>query len=486
MISELKPYPKMKDSGVEWLGEVPEHWEVRRLRNVTDMRVSNVDKHVKEDETSVRLCNYVDVYKNVYINEQMDFMEATATDEEIERFRLERDDVLITKDSETWDDIGVPALVTVPASDLILGYHLALLRSRSDKLAGAYLLRALQSKGLAYQFHIEAKGVTRYGLSHADIKSIWLPLPPLSEQAAIVRLLDHADRRIRRYIRAKQKLIALLEEQKRAIINQAVTGQIDIRTGQPYPAYKPSGVEWLGEVPKHWERRRLKTLLRSVDRRSLAGKETLLSLRRDHGVVVYAEHFARPPQGRTLVGFKLVAAGQLVVNRMQANNGLVFCSSINGLVSPDYSVFDMREPLQMQFLSDLLRTTSYRAHFRRESTGLGTGTAGFLRLYDEKLLETIVFLPPTEEQILILKSLVEGMARVKRLIERKQRDLQLMGECRTRLIADVVTGKLDVREVAAALPAVDPFAATDELDTPLDADAEPEFDDEEAVAEREN
>ena len=165
---------------------------------------------------------------------------------------------------------------------------------------------------------------------------------------------------------------------------------------------------------------------------------------------------------------------------------LVFRSSINGLVSPDYSVFDMREPLQMQFLSDLLRTTSYRAHFRRESTGLGTGTAGFLRLYDEKLLETIVFLPPTEEQILILKSLVEGMARVKRLIERKQRDLQLMGECRTRLIADVVTGKLDVREVAAALPAVDPFAAADELDTPLDADAEPEFDDEEAVAEREN
>ena len=77
--------------------------------------------------------------------------------------------------------------------------------------------------------------------------------PPLSEQTAIVHFLDHADRRIRRYIRAKQKLIALLEEQKQAIIHQAVTGQIDVRTGQPYPAYKPSGVEWLGEVPAHWE-----------------------------------------------------------------------------------------------------------------------------------------------------------------------------------------------------------------------------------------
>ena len=86
MISELKPYPKMKDSGVEWLGEVPEHWEVRRLRYVTNMRVSNVDKHVKEDENSVRLCNYIDVYRNDYINGQEDFMKATATSEEIERF----------------------------------------------------------------------------------------------------------------------------------------------------------------------------------------------------------------------------------------------------------------------------------------------------------------------------------------------------------------------------------------------------------------
>ena len=245
MIVDLKPYPAYRDSGIEWFGDIPAHWEVRRLQNVIDMRVSNVDKHVREDEEPVRLCNYVDVYTNDYINEQINFMQATATDQEIDRFRLEKDDVLITKDSETWDDIGVPALVTNPSTDLISGYHLAMLRPRTDELSGGYLLRALQSKGLAYQFHIEAKGVTRYGLSHAGIKSVWLPLPPLAEQAAIVRFLDYADRRIRRYIRVKQMLIALLEEQKQAIIHQAVTGQIDVRTGQPYPAYTRSSVEWL-------------------------------------------------------------------------------------------------------------------------------------------------------------------------------------------------------------------------------------------------
>ena len=258
MIDGLKPYPAYKPSGVEWLGEVPEHWEVQRLRNLADMRVSNVDKHTKNDEQPVRLCNYVDVYKNDFIRPSMSLMRATATKEEIERFRLAEGDVLITKDSEAWNDIGVPALVRESADDLVSGYHLALLRPFRERIAGEFLFRSLQSTGVQYQFHVEANGVTRYGLSHAAIKSVWLPAPPLPEQAAIVRFLDHADRRIRRYIRAKQKLVKLLEELKAAIIHRAVTGQIDVRTGQPYPRYKPSGVEWLGDVPEHWELMRVK------------------------------------------------------------------------------------------------------------------------------------------------------------------------------------------------------------------------------------
>ena len=224
-----KPYQAYKTSGVEWLGNVPEHWEIRRLRNVADMRVSNVDKHVKDDESPVRLCNYVDVYNNDYINKQMDFMHVTATIEEIERFRLERDDVLITKDSETWDDIGVPALVIEPACDLISGYHLALLRPRTDRLVGAYLLRALQSKGLAYQFHVEAKGVTRYGLSHAGIKSVWLPLPSLSEQIAIVHYLDEVLTNIETAINRMRRQIELFQEYRTRLIADVVTGKLDVR-----------------------------------------------------------------------------------------------------------------------------------------------------------------------------------------------------------------------------------------------------------------
>ncbi|MGC2409294.1 MAG: restriction endonuclease subunit S, partial [Methyloceanibacter sp.] len=153
-------------------------------------------------------------------------------------------------DSESWNDIGVPAIVEYAAPDLVCGYHLAILQPREEVLTGRYLLRALQSQGVAVQYHVAANGVTRYGLSHDSIKSILLPIPPLSEQSAILRFLDYVDRRIRRYIRAKQKLIALLNEQKQAIIHRAVTRGLD-----PNVRLKPSGVEWLGGAPEHWELR---------------------------------------------------------------------------------------------------------------------------------------------------------------------------------------------------------------------------------------
>ena len=252
MKSALMPYPAMKNSCVAGLGAVPAHWEMHRLATITEMRVSNVDKRSKVDERPVRLCNYVDVYKNERVHAGVRFMRATASEQEIDRFRLALGDVLITKDSEDWQDIGVPALVEYVADDLLCGYHVAILRPYTA-MVGDYLLRALQSRPIKWQFRVAAAGVTRYGLTHNAIRSVRVSLPPLAEQTAIARFLDHADRRIRRYIRTKERLIELLEEQKQAIIHQAVTGQIDVGSGQPYPAYKDSGVEWLGEVPEHWE-----------------------------------------------------------------------------------------------------------------------------------------------------------------------------------------------------------------------------------------
>ncbi len=219
----------LKPSGVEWLGDIPAHWDTRRLRYVAKMRTSNVDKHTKMNENPVRLCNYVDVYHNERISADLDFMRATATDREIERFRLERGDVIITKDSETWNDIGVPALVEYTADDLVCGYHLALLRPFESVMTGAYLLRALQAPTVASQFHIQANGVTRYGLTQNAIKSVHIPVPPLAEQRAIAEYLDAKTAAIDAAIAHYERMAELVAEYWTVLVADAVTGRIDLR-----------------------------------------------------------------------------------------------------------------------------------------------------------------------------------------------------------------------------------------------------------------
>ena len=219
----------LKPSDIPWLGDVPAHWDVRRVRTVTEMRVSNVDKHTKDDEIPVRLCNYVDVYKNDRITDTIPFMPATASADEIAQFGLKLHDVLITKDSETWLDIGVPALVEHTAADLVCGYHVAILRSSRSSLDGRYLFRVLQNTTISSQFHVAANGVTRYGLSHESIKSVLFPVPPLDEQVAIVAHLDRATAGMNAAIDRAHCQIELMQEYRTRLIADVVTGKLDVR-----------------------------------------------------------------------------------------------------------------------------------------------------------------------------------------------------------------------------------------------------------------
>ena len=433
----LKPYPDYTDSGVEWLGNVPAHWHARRLKNVAGLIMGQSPS--SEDCSTARI--------------GLPFIQGCAEfgSDHPEPVQFCLAPAKVSPAGAILLSVRAPVgRLNVADQRYGIGRGLCAVVPRPSFLDATFCRYSLGSSTVGLT--LQSTGSTYDAVSVGDVACLRTVVPSISEQAAIVRFLDYADRRIRRYIRAKQQLIALLEEQKQAIIHQAVTGQIDVRTGRPFPAYKPSGVEWLGDVPEHWEIGRLKVKLRPIDCRSSSGTETLLSLRRDLGVVVYAEHFSRPPQGASLVGYKLVETGQLVVNRLQANNGLLFCSRLSGVVSPDYSVFTARSPVDMEYLGSLLRTITYKAHFRRESTGLGTGSAGFLRLYDDRLLETPVALPPLEDQRTLLVSLNEVTASLCRAIDRQHVGVTILREYRTRLIADVVTGKLDVREAAARLP----------------------------------
>ena len=448
MTGALKPYPAYRDSGLPWLGRVPKHWEVRRLRNTADMRVSSVDKHTKKGENPVRLCNYVDVYKNNYIDDRIEFMKATATVDEIERFRLDEGDVLITKDSETWNDIGVPALVTKTAPDLVSGYHLALLRPRTETIQGSYLLRALQSVSVAYQFHVEATGVTRYGLSHTGIKSIYLPLPPIPEQAAIARYLDHVSARVDRYIGAKERLIALLKERKQAIIDRAVTRGLD-----PNAPMKPTGMAWIPEVPAHWEVRRLGQMGR-LSKGSGGSKEDETS----GGVPcvrygdLYTTHSYFIETTRSFVSeetsksYTSIAFGDALFAASGETIDEIGKSAVNLMrttvcCGADVILFRPWSDVVARYMGYALDCHSSAA----QKAAMGRGIT-VMHIYAGQLKRLPVPFPPLSEQAAIVKHLERSATAIDTAIARARRQIGLLREYRERLINDVVTGKLDVRK----------------------------------------
>jgi type I restriction enzyme S subunit len=426
-----------------WINTLPKAWKAKPLRAVADYAVSNVDKVPADDEMPVRLCNYTDVYNNEFITLGLDFMQATATENEIATFGLSVGDVIITKDSESWDDIGVPALVRESASDLVCGYHLALLRPRKQEVNGDFLFRCLQAKPVRLQLELAANGVTRFGIPKNDIGAATLPVPPLPTQRAIADYLDRETARIDALIAAKERLLGLLAEKRRALITRAVTRGLD-----PDAPLRDSGIPWLGEIPAHWELKRGKWLFRERDERSEHGEETLLSLRMERGLVPHNDVSEKQTRSEELIGYKRTSPGELVVNRMRAAVGLIAITPEEGLVSPDYAVFIPSADAKSEYYGYLFTTELLGSVFRSVSNGMGTGTQGFLRLYSESFLALWYPAPPNSEQRLIVSYIRNQTSRIDAVRAATERSIVLLKERRSALIAAAVTGQIDVGSAA--------------------------------------
>jgi type I restriction enzyme, S subunit len=236
-------------------------WPIRALRDIADIRVSNVDKKTHPSEKSVRLCNYLDVHSNQYVTGELDFMDASASAAEIERFGLNCGDVVITKDSETPDDIGIAAVVTEQIEGLVCGYHLALIRPNVDDLDSIYLAKQLSTSRVARYFGCQASGSTRYGLPISAIESVNIPAPPKPEQSKIGEILSTVDRAIEQ----TEALIAKQQRIKAGLIHDLLTCGIDqygnVRSEQTH-AFKDSP---LGRIPVEWEVKRLGNLLDKIN-----------------------------------------------------------------------------------------------------------------------------------------------------------------------------------------------------------------------------
>ena len=250
----MKPYQNYKSSDVPWLGNVPVHWSVMRVKEVSTVIPSNVDKLSVEGEAPVSLCNYVDVYKNDRITADIEFMQATATKAQIERLGLAVGDVVVTKDSESPWDIAVPTVIAEVVESLVCGYHLSKLAPYL--VDGRFLAWALRAYQVNLQFALSAGGITRYGLSSSGLADGNLPVPPADEQQAIADYLDTETARIDALMREKEGLVRLLGEYRQSVASDAVIRGLN-------PNCQMTHVDGgFRSIPMHWQMISLKRFVR--------------------------------------------------------------------------------------------------------------------------------------------------------------------------------------------------------------------------------
>ena len=446
--SRFGPYPKYKDSGVEWLGHIPAHWTVGRVKECAAVWLSNVDKKAVEGEPQVRLCNYTDVYYQEHIDLGLDFMQATAKPEQVRRFSLRRGDVLITKDSETWTDIAVPAVVVEDLPDVLCGYHLALIRPKPHCL-GAFLGAAIGAVGLRDQYRFSANGVTRFGLTGDVIRNGVLPLPPLEEQRAITDFLNKGTAEVDALVEQQERLVDLLHEKRAALVTRAVTQGLD-----PNVAKKDSGIARLGEIPVHWTVGRVKECaavwLSNVDKKAVEGEP---HVRLCNYTDVYYQ--AQIDSG---MDFMQATAKPEHVRRFSLRRGDVLITKDSetwtDIAVPAVVVEDLPDVLCGYHLA-LIRP---KPHCLGAFLGAAIGAVGLRDQYrfsangvtrfgltGDAIRNGMLSLPPLAEQCAIMDFLDRETARIDALIAKVGHAIDMLGQFRVALISAAVTGKIDVR-----------------------------------------
>ena len=435
-----RPYPAYRPSGVPWLDDVPENWVVRRFGTFGRGFNNGTTVDQLDFSESAHLVSRIETISDGSVNyTRVGYLEAGP---DYNTYLLKKDDFLISH-INSYSKVGNSARYK-GEKRLIHGMNLIRV-TPLNSVVPVYLEYVLKSNVFIGAMQRACKpAINQVSVTTTAIKAIPVPLPPLPEQAAIVRYLDYVDRRIRRYVAAKRKLIALLEEEKQAVINQAVTRGLD-----PNVRLKPSGVEWLGDVPEHWEVVRNGQLF--VQRNETGFPELpILEVSLRTGVNI--RDFEKSDRKQTMAvrsEYKRAVKGDIAYNMMRMWQGAVGVAPVDGLVSPAYVVAKPLRGNDPRYFSALFRTSAYMAEVDKYSRGIVKDRN---RLYweDFKLMPTPC--PPLHEQVLIADAIDQGSATLNDCANRIRWQIELLQEYRTRLIADVVTGKLDVREAAAELP----------------------------------
>lgn len=404
-------------------------WKMRRLKTVASVMPSNVDKLTDPDDPPVRLCNYVDVYKNDLITGDMDFMPATATKAQIERFSLRAGDVLITKDSETPADIAVPAHVEESAAGIVCGYHLALLRPNLRQTHGKYLFWALRSAPVSASFTVRAQGITRFGLTISAMGDVLIPLPSLSTQRAIANFLDRETAKIDGLIAKQTEFLAKLDEHRRALVTEAVTHGLDASVPM-----KETGIASLPSIPAHWTVVPLRWLI-SIES-GMAPPSQMTS------EVQSGENPIPMIGGNGIMGYvnsTNVNTQVLAVGRVGALCGNVHSVSPPAWITDNALVVEASAKVDINFLRLALDAMDLNQFANKSAQPLITGSM---------IKAQFLLLPPLCEQAEIVRYLDRHLMGLDKLRAKSAEMIERFRERRSALITAAATGQIDVTDPA--------------------------------------
>jgi type I restriction enzyme, S subunit len=441
MIQTLKPYSAYKDSGVPWLGEVPEHWE--RLPGRSCYSVRQVPNKGLQEKTVLSLS-----YGQIKVKPEEKLHGLVPASFETYQI-VEAGDIICrpTDLQNDWNSLRFGLSRNrgiITSAYMCFHTHASLTREYGHLLLHTYDLKKV--------FYGLGSGL-RQNLEWKDFKYLPCLVPPLPEQSAIVQFLDHADRRIRRYIRAKQKLITLLSEQKQAIIHRAVTRGLD-----PNVRLKPSGVEWLGDVPEHWEVIRFKFVaakivdcLHATPKYSESGEFPAIRTADIFPGMVHLTSARRIESDEYARWVERLEPkpGDILYSREGERFGIAACvpDGARLCISQRMMVFRIRSDYNPVFVMWLLNSRQAYAQACQDVMG---ATAPHVNV--STIRNYFLALPTRDEQDSLVSEIENSTREFSSVITNAVSEIELLREYRTRLIADVVTGKLDVRETAAQLP----------------------------------
>jgi type I restriction enzyme S subunit len=432
----MNKYPKYKPSGIDWIGVIPEHWEVERLRYIGNFTSSGIDKKINEDESLVKIVNYTDIYgnPNKVLTADRNYMEVSCPEEKRAAHQVKRGDLVFTPSSETIEDIGLSALVDEDLENTAYSYHVLRFRFNKD-VDHSFKKYLCNNHFVLNKFSANAKGTTRQILNRESFNSALVILPTIQEQTAIANFLDEKTEQIDKLISNKQKLIELLKEERTAVINHNVLGQHLIDNGQ-LTMDNP-------QLPKHWEVKKLKYLARILS--GYSPEQCKPSI--NNGNIPYIKVDNLNVENPNIDVAKENTTEEFIVSKKPSilfpKRGAAI--ALNKVAFVDFS-FCMDTNLMGIEIFDKSHTNIQFIYYWFKSISLISiaDTSTIPQINNKHIEPLYIFLPPLKEQNQIVHLIETETKRINSTISIIEKEIELLQEYRIALISEVVTGKIKV------------------------------------------